>query len=198
MVLDEEEGDSLDGSADSREQVESTSEEGGKRACDTDKGVTITNIGDSDSKQRLKDRTSSDKSLKSLRSLADRQLNGYTWKDGLLMRQRLDEIGKRKSQICLLSDFRQQVLQMAHEGFGHQGKTKMTHHVQKGFYCPSLWRNVSAHCRSCETCQRVIKTKPRQAPIVEREILTVPFERVCIDVYRSPRRDTFPFSLTLT
>ena len=45
----------------------------------------------SDSKQKLKESTESDVSLQALTGLADRQLNGYLWKEGLLRRQRLDD-----------------------------------------------------------------------------------------------------------
>ena len=87
-------------------------------------------------------------------------------------RQKLDDLGNLKSQICLPSNFRQQVLQMAHEGFGHQGKTKVAHHIQKAFYWPS---DVTARCRSCEKCQRINKTTLRVAPMVEVEVLTGEF-----------------------
>ena len=55
-------------------------------------------------------------------------------------------------------------------------------HMQKCFYWPSMSRDVTKHCRSCEKCQRVSKGNPRRAPMQEREVLTVPFERVCIDI----------------
>ena len=41
---------------------------------------------------------------------------------------------------------------------------------------------MAAHCKACEVCQRFSKAKPRHAPMVEREVVTVPSERVCIDL----------------
>jgi len=45
-----------------------------------------------------------------------------------------------------------------------------------------LWKDVGNHCRSCSTCQWVTKATPRKTPIVPKEVLTVPFEQVCVDL----------------
>jgi len=53
-------------------------------------------------------------------------------------------------------------------------------------------------CRSCEVCQRVSKTTPRRAPMVSREVITVIFERVCIDIVDSLPRCKKEFKFILT
>ena len=41
---------------------------------------------------------------------------------------------------------------------------------------------MAAHCRACETCQCFSKARPRHGPMKEREVVTIPSERVCVDL----------------
>ena len=41
---------------------------------------------------------------------------------------------------------------------------------------------MATHCRACKICQEHSKAKPRHSPMVEREVITVPSERVAIDL----------------
>ena len=50
---------------------------------DKDESIKLKDITVSDSKKNLKESTEIDVSLQALRGLADRQLNGYSWKEGL-------------------------------------------------------------------------------------------------------------------
>ena len=54
--------------------------------------------------------------------------------------------------------------------------------VQQFFYWPSLWRDVNKYCKSCDVCQRNTRANPRPNRMMEREVVTVPSERVCVDV----------------
>ena len=144
--------------------------------------LKITEIQEGDSKRLLKECMLKDDSLKSVRDLADKELSWYHWVEGLLMRRRFDDLGGLKQQICLPKEDREKVLKLAHESFGHQGKAKVTHHIQKSFYWPGMWKDVDKHCKSCDVCLRINKAIPRQAPMKEREVLMVPFERVCVDL----------------
>ena len=113
----------------------------------------------------------------------EQERNGYKWVNNLVIRERYDDLGKLKRQICLLK----RILVLAHEKFRHLSKGKVAEHIPKVFYC-----------RSCTQCQRVNKSKPRPAPMVKREVLTVPFERVCVDlVGPMPKaKEGFQFILT--
>ena len=71
---------------------------------------------------------------------------------------------------------------MAHDKFGHRGKNKVAQDLARLFYWPSLWRDVATRCRACKICQEYSKAKPRHSPMVEREVITVPSERVAIDL----------------
>ena len=102
-----------------------------------------------------------------MRDLATKELNGYRWKDGLVLRERFDDLGRVSTQICAPKVVRNKIFILAHEKFGHQFRNKVVHHVQKGFYWPSLWKDASEHCRSCNICQRVTKRNPKSAPMVK-------------------------------
>ena len=45
-----------------------------------------------------------------------------------------------------------------------------------------MWRDTASHCWSCEQCQRATKHKPLPAPMIEHDIITQLFERVCVDI----------------
>jgi len=89
--------------------------------------------------------------------------NGFKWEDRLVFRYQLDHLGNSTRR-------------------GHLGKNKDGKDLARCFYWPSLYSDVAHHCRSCEMCQRYNKAKPRHTPMVEREVVTVPSERVAIDL----------------
>ena len=131
---------------------------------------------------KLREDTVSDESLKTMRNLADNNQQGYSWKAGLVTRERLDDLGRVKTQICVPTDHRARLMTLAHENFGHLSRNSVVKHISKSFYWPTLWRDVRIHVQSCDTCQRVTKVNPKKAPMVRREVVTVPFERVSIDL----------------
>ena len=71
---------------------------------------------------------------------------------------------------------------MAHEHFGHAGRNKMCLHIKRFFYWPSMTVDVLKHCKSCDKCQRYNKQNPKPMLMQEREIITLPSERVCVDI----------------
>ena len=42
--------------------------------------------------------------------------------------------------------------------------------------------DIVKHCKSCVKCQVINKAPPPKAPLVCTEIVTIPFERVAIDL----------------
>ena len=151
---------------------------GDKEATTLD--ITIPRYTEDNSK--LRENTMSDSTLKNMRELADKKLQGYYWQGGLIIRERLDDLGRVKRQICLPQSQRQQVMTLAHDKFGHLSRNPVVTHIAKSFYWPTLWGDVRAHIQVCDTCQRTTKHNPKKAPMVPREIVTVPFERVSIDL----------------
>ena len=133
-------------------------------------------------RERLNRETRENDSLSPLRKLVDKDEEGFSWEGGLLFRHRLDDLGIPKKQLCLPTEYRNKCLVLAHNHFGHRGKNKVAKDVLKFFYRPTVWRDVGRHCRARDTCQRNTKRNPKQNPMMEREILTVPGEKVCVDV----------------
>ncbi len=78
-------------------------------------------------------------------------------------------------------EWRGKVLTIAHEKTGHLGVDKVSAMVSRHFLWPSMQRDIGAHVRGCDVCQRKSKYKPKRAPMVERPVLSEPFEDVAVD-----------------
>lgn len=126
--------------------------------------------------------TRKDDTLLRVRKLADLEKRGYKWENGLVKCARLDVLGKPMVLTCLPKPFREDVLRTAHEQFGHGSKRRVTSLIAKRFWWPTMYTDIAAHCKQCETCQRTTKRNPKPAPMVPRETVTVPFEKVCVDI----------------
>ena len=164
-------------------EVEAESaQKGGSADSGLEEELSIDNISSKEPRTRLAEATKSDDSLLTARSLADSQSEGYHWIDGLVFRTRRNSLGDNIEQLCLPKGYCTKCLKLAHEHFGHTGRNKMGDHIRKYFYWPSITADSMSHIKSCTTCQKKDKTIPRQAIMQEREIVTVPSERVAIDI----------------
>ena len=65
-----------------------------------------------------------DESLEVARKFADEGKGGYSWSEGLLLKHRLDDLGRNAKQLCLPKENRQKCMSLAHEKLGHRGKQK--------------------------------------------------------------------------
>ncbi len=74
------------------------------------------------------------------------------------------------------------MLTLAHEKTGHLGADKVLAMMGRHFIWPGMHRDIGAHCRGCQLCQQKSKQRPRKAPVVERPVLTEPFEDVAVDI----------------
>ena len=191
-VLGEASVESLGGSAVSETvgSPETESREEAKGSVSIQKGTTRyagleeirQSVQDSSSREELRKAILGYESLSTLKKLADSGSHGYSWEQGLLFRHRLDEFGRNRRQLCLPSGYRTKCLELAHEKFGHTGKNTVAKNIQPLFYWPSLWRDSNRHGKSCEACQKTSKRGPRPNPMQEREVVTIPPERVCVDI----------------
>ena len=84
-------------------------------------------------------------------------------------------LGENVEQLCIQRE-------MFKVSSCHPGRNKVTDHIRKNFFWPFLMSDVAQHCRSCETCQKISKQHPKVLPMQEREVVTIPSERVCIDL----------------
>ena len=154
--------------------------QGGSADTGVEESFTVETIVSDMPRVKLAQLTKDDLTLAVGRNLADTQSEGYHWKEGLLFRSRLDEWGVNYDQLCHPTEHKQKCLVLVHEQFGHPGRNKMTGHLRKLFYWPSWTSDVARHCRSCDTCQKFTKQNPSVLPMQEREVVTVPSERVCV------------------
>ena len=126
--------------------------------------------------------TADDPTLTTARSLANSLSEGYYWQEHLLFRTRLDRLGDATEQLCLPADYRPKCLKMAHEHFGHLGRNKLTEHITKFYYWPTVTVDCMKHIKSCQACQKMDKSRPKQMYMQEREVVRVPSESVAIDL----------------
>jgi len=160
--LDEARGESLDGRA--------------------DRGDELILEGIRGTRSVLVEATKTDDTLKVARSLGERNKEGYQYKNGVLLRCRLDRQGQVKEQICLPEKLRKECLSLAHTRFGHQGRNKMQALISPFFYWPTLSRDCQQFIRQCTECQMADKSRPPRSPLQLREIVTIPCERVAVDI----------------
>ena len=104
------------------------------------------------------------------------------FKNGLLCRKWVNEVGKEHSQIVVPQFFKGNVLREIHLLAGHSGTSKTFASLQSRYYWPKFFSDVQAYCKSCEVCARN-KTAPRPRwPMQPIEIKSVPFYMVGVDI----------------
>ncbi|XP_040209167.1 uncharacterized protein LOC120940401 [Rana temporaria] len=135
-----------------------------------------------------------DQTLAQLRSSADRPpaencKQKLYWEKGKLYREGLpaegNESDTRSRQLVVPSQFRGQLLKVAHEIplAGHLGITKTRGRLMHNFYWPTMRTDIADYCRSCVTCQRVGKVGDVQrAPLKPLPVIDEPFKRVAVDI----------------
>ena len=136
----------------------------------------------SDSRVELVREVHEDPSLESWRLLAEKGEQGFSWDRGLLYQARTSHTSEVIHLMVLLKKARSRVLKMAHEGSGHLGARKVKALLKQRFVWPGMGVDVIAHTRSCEVCQRCAKAKGRRVPLMERQVLTEPFEVMAFDL----------------
>ncbi len=110
-----------------------------------------------------------DVSLVNCRALADKNLNGYQWKEGL-------------KRVVLPKCRRLNVLKLAHDKTAHIGSKGIRKLIGQRFTWPGVYVDIVDYVRSCESCLRMNQSGHKKSKMVERGIVTVPFETVAVDV----------------
>ena len=123
-----------------------------------------------------------DASLAKWRGLADNQEEGFCWLDGLLYKAVSTHTQEVVHLMALPVKHRLKVLHLAHERGGHLGARKVKALIRQRFVWPEMAKEVVEHCRSCLACQKCKKAKARRVPLIEREILSEPFEVLAMDL----------------
>ena len=134
------------------------------------------------SRPRLVKGVKEDPTLESWRDLAERGEQGFRWERGLLYQATTTHTGEVVHLMVLPKAFRGKVLEMAHEGSGHLGARKVKALLRQRFTWPGMGVEVMAHTRSCRVCQKCARPKSRKAPMMERQVMTEPFEVMAFDL----------------
>ena len=73
-------------------------------------------------------------------------------------------------------------MSLTHERFGHLGRNTMAYNIKQLFYWPQMFSDIAGHCKTCKKSLKHTKKNPKQCLMQEREVVSVPSERVCVDI----------------
>ena len=145
-----------------------------------DLGVPPVRRGPGD-RAELVEEVKRDPTLQGYRDLAEKGEQGFLWERGLLYQAKVIE-EEVVHVMVLPKKFRGRVLGMAHEGSSHLGARKVKALLKQRFVWPGMGVDAINHTRSCEVCQRCAKAQSRKAPLMERQIMSEPFEVLAFDL----------------
>ena len=143
--------------------------------------IPIVRLGGGD-REALIVETREDPSLELWRKLADKGEGGFVWEKGLLHQEVLTQVLEKGLVLVLPKSFRYKVLVVAHDRMQHMGARRVTKLIRQRFTWPGVGRQIAEYCRSCSVCQKCDKRKSRQAMMVERPVMSEPFEVIAIDL----------------
>ena len=126
--------------------------------------------------------TMKDPSLEKWRKLADKGEEGFVWDKGLLHQENMTQVLEKALVLVLPKTFRRKVLVMAHDKLQHMGARRVTKLVKQRFTWPGVGKDVAEFCRACPVCQKCDKRKSRKAEMMERPVMSEPFEVIAIDL----------------
>ncbi|XP_072014751.1 uncharacterized protein [Amphiura filiformis] len=84
-------------------------------------------------------------------------------------------------QIIVPKQYRQQLIEIAHDKAGHMGIRKTTDRITAHFFWPGIFAEVRKYCQNCSECQYKSMVKNRQF-LQPMPILDTPLQRVGIDI----------------
>ena len=136
----------------------------------------------SGSRTALISETRSDPSLLQWRALAEKGEKGFLWENDLLYKTVTTHVMEVVRLLVLPKSFRKRVMDLAHERLSHMGSRRVLSLLMQKFSWPGMGQDVIKHCRSCPSCQKCSKPRARQVPMVERRVLSEPFESMAFDL----------------
>ena len=139
-----------------------------------------------------------DDTLRTWRAKAEGQEAGFHWNNKWLCLSTTDELNNIKILLVVPTSQRPRLIRLAHDLNGHLGAKKVKLLLQQRVCWPGLHVDVTEWCTNCESCQFQRKHKATKAPMVPIPIMTMPFEKVAIDLVGPfPRtKDGYRFLLT--
>ena len=134
------------------------------------------------SRTALISETRSDPSLVQWRALAEKKEKGFLWENSLLYKTVTTHVMEVERLLVLPKSFRVRVMEVAHEKLNHMGSRRVLALLKQKFAWPGMGQEVIKHCRSCAVCQKCAKPRARQVPMMERKVLSEPFESMAFDL----------------
>ena len=122
------------------------------------------------------------RSLDNWRKIADKKEGDLVWEKGLLIKKKIDDVGRDIRLIVVPKSYMERLLALAHDRTGHLGSRKTGQILARQLIWPCCGADVARYCRSCQVYQKANKTGNRKAPMVARPALTQPFESVAFDL----------------
>ncbi len=153
-----------------------------KECDDVEIQIDLDCVGEGEDRQKLAVEVENDSSLACCRRLACRKERGYKWDKGLLLHCIHDKHLGEVSRIVVPKARRVLLCKIAHDKSGHLGFRKVKQSIQRRFTWPNICADVESYCKSCEICQKSNKRGQAQVPMIERPILSEPFEVIAIDL----------------
>ena len=150
-------------------------------ACEDSISIPLVAAGNSD-RAALVAETLSDPTLEGWRRGAEKGGEGLDWERGLLYRTVDDHDSESVSLLVLPKSRRKKVLELAHERLGHMGARRVKSIIRQNFAWPGMGQDIIKHCRSCVLCQKGAKAPARKVPLMERAVLSEPFEVLAVDL----------------
>ncbi len=139
-------------------------------------------VGVSKDRELFESEVNSDESLAPLRELANKTMRGYKWVNGLLVQGKYVDWEVFREVLAVPKQYRTKIMRVAHDLGGHMCSEKVLARVKQYFVRPSMSKDISEYCKSCNKCQFNSKYKPRKAPMITGPILSEPFESIAIDL----------------
>ncbi len=102
-------------------------------------------------------------------------------RDGLLFHTCLVDDVPVES-VVVPTVFRDRLLVLAHDKTAHVGVRGMRSVLGRKFTWPGIHSDIMKFVKSCDVCLRVNSAGNKKAMMVERPIVCVPFESVCVDI----------------
>ena len=157
-------------------------EEASKLASEeSDLRIPVVKKGSGD-RDALVAETRSDPTLDQWRQLADRGEGGFVWERGLLHQEVMTQVLEKGLVLVLPQSFRKRVMVVAHDKMQHMGARRVTRLVKQRFTWPGVGQDIVKFCRACPTCQKCGKRKGRKALMMERPVMSEPFEVIAVDL----------------
>ncbi|KAL6483715.1 hypothetical protein MHYP_G00085870 [Metynnis hypsauchen] len=111
-----------------------------------------------------------------------RQRERIFQQSGLLYRRVFfPEGGEEFHQLLLPACLREEVLQLLHQGHGHQGVERTTELVRQRCYWPGMYQHIKEWCQQCERCTLAKSTQPVVRAPMGHLMASMPNQILAID-----------------